>query len=140
MNAEQKEMRHSFRRWNKTPLPGSGFTLIELLVVIAVIAILAALLLTALAKAKASAQCAACKSNLRQLGIALTMYLGDYRKYPGPIMYEDGSTFEANFLSSSWSYPLNAYLPGQASPNPAEGDDRAYSHQSVFTCLAVRKH
>jgi len=116
-----------------------GFTLVELLVVIAVIAILAALLLPALAKAKASAQSAACKSNLRQLGIALTVYIGDYQKYPGPIMYEDGSTFEANFLSSSWSYPLNAYLPGQASPNPAEGDDRAYSHQSVFTCPAVPK-
>jgi prepilin-type processing-associated H-X9-DG protein len=67
------------------------------------------------------------------------MYLSDYHKYPGPIMYEDGSTFEANFLSSSWSYPLNAYLPSQASPNPLEGDDRAYSHPSVFTCPAVPK-
>jgi len=55
----------------------AAFTLVELLVVIAVIAILAALLLPALAKAKASAKCAACKSNLRQLGIALTMYVGD---------------------------------------------------------------
>ncbi len=126
-------------RHNANSRGDHGFTLVELLVVIAVIAILAALLLPALAKAKASAQSAACKSNLRQLGIALTMYVGEHQKYPGPIMYEDGSTFEANFLSSSWSYPLNAYLPGQASPNPAEGDDRAYSHQSVFTCPAVPK-
>jgi type II secretory pathway pseudopilin PulG len=65
-----------------------------LLVVIAVIAILAALLLPALSRAKASAKSTACKSNLRQLGIALTMYVQDQGKYPGAVMLEDGSTFE----------------------------------------------
>ncbi len=57
--------------------PQRAFTLIELLVVIAIVAILAAMLLPVLARGKSSAQRAACESNLRQLGLATEMYLGD---------------------------------------------------------------
>jgi prepilin-type processing-associated H-X9-DG protein/prepilin-type N-terminal cleavage/methylation domain-containing protein len=56
---------------------GRAFTLVELLVVIAIIAMLSAMLLPVLAKGRVSAQCAACESNLRQLGMATLLYWDD---------------------------------------------------------------
>ncbi len=61
----------------------SAFTLVEMLVVIAIIAIIAVLLLPALSSAHAKARRAMCLNNLRQLGLAMTMYLEDGETYPG---------------------------------------------------------
>jgi prepilin-type N-terminal cleavage/methylation domain-containing protein len=67
-----------------TPNPtrrAEAFTLIELLVVIAIIAILAAMLLPALASAKEKSKRIACVSNLRQVGLSVTMYANEFRDF-----------------------------------------------------------
>lgn len=55
-----------------------AFTLIELLVVIAIIAILAAILFPVFAQAKVAAKKSADLSNVKQIGLGVVMYAGDY--------------------------------------------------------------
>ena len=73
MNYREKRIMHKAR----------AFTLIELLVVIAIIAVLLAILMPAMRKIKEMGREQVCKSNLRNVGIAVSMYLDDYdRKLP----------------------------------------------------------
>jgi len=55
-----------------------GFTLIELLVVIAIIGILAAMVFPVFARARESARKAVCLSNVKNIALAIHMYLSDY--------------------------------------------------------------
>ena len=57
------------------------FTLIELLVVISIISLLISILLPALKQARARAQSVKCMANVKQMGTAVVLYVGDYDEY-----------------------------------------------------------
>lgn len=72
-----------------------AFTLIELLVVISIIALLLAILMPALGKVKQKAQSLVCKSNLKQLQLAASLYANDYEDQ----YFEYGSAVYIQHLS-----------------------------------------
>ena len=70
------------------------FTLVELLVVIAIIAILAAMLLPALNKARETARGITCTGNMKTLGTASMMYLGDNQDIMIPYVKVEGGSYK----------------------------------------------
>ena len=87
----------------------SGFTLIELLVVIAIIAILAAILFPVFAQAREKARATACMSNMRQIGLAVNMYLQDWDEHTCKTHHdlEAGETITNLY---TWYQPLQSYI------------------------------
>jgi prepilin-type N-terminal cleavage/methylation domain-containing protein/prepilin-type processing-associated H-X9-DG protein len=105
-----------------------GFTLVELLVVIAVIGILIALLLPALQISRAAARAAACKSNLKQIGLAMQMYANNHAGR-APLTVHAGTT-------ASWVYSLGPYMENvddmRICPEDPKGPDRLATKSTSY--------
>lgn len=99
----------------------AAFTLVELLVVIAIIAILAGLSFGALNRISAKADDVTCLSHLRQIGIAIQLYVNDNGTYPA-------GSFE-NGPYAYWPDAVQPYLE-------KEGVKWAKDLTEVFDCPA----
>jgi prepilin-type N-terminal cleavage/methylation domain-containing protein/prepilin-type processing-associated H-X9-DG protein len=107
-------------------IPGGvvmAFTLIELLVVIAIISLLAAMLMPAVIRAKESGKSAACISNLRQIGIALQVYV-------------DGNNNRLPFLENK---AIGTNQPPNSLPSPDVGLRSELGNTNVLRCPSDTK-
>lgn len=117
------------RFFGHTLLPGrrarAGFTLIELLTVIAIIGILAAIIVPVVGSVRASARASQCASNLRQLGMATTLFAADNKQRLPRRTWE--------FVFDLWPY-----VQGNGRPLPViSGNPPPDLAGTVFECPMV---
>ena len=111
-----------------------AFTLLELIAVVTIIAVLATMLLVMVSTIRRSARQVVCAGNLRQIGMSITAYAADHRRFP-PAIHDQNWTFgnlsstgdlhgaptaaASIFLEGYVDSPLLFYCPDSSRISPA---------------------
>jgi len=111
-----------------------GFTLIELLVVIAIIAILAAILFPVFARAREKARQAGCGSNLKQIGLALKMYLDDYDELNTRMYFGSGGA------AYRWHQAVQPYMRSYELFRCLTAKQRVDTYSGLYMCYGMNSY
>ncbi len=90
----------------------------EMLVVISIMAVLAGLLMPALFRVREQGRRAVCMNNLRQIGIGLNIYYGDYQGFYPSSPGEYANLYKLGYLDN----PKVFWCPSDSDPPPQEID------------------
>ncbi|EIP98163.1 prepilin-type N-terminal cleavage/methylation domain-containing protein [Opitutaceae bacterium TAV1] len=122
-----------------------GFTLIELLTVIAIIGILAAIIIPVVGRVRESARVAQCGSNLRQVGLALELWVQDHRGfYPEPgngtDQSKNGCDYASQLIMAGYAAKNSRLFSCPSDPGVSQGlvpsDEEPLSYRPVSPSLA----
>jgi len=109
--------------------PYSGFTLVEVMVAIAIVSVLAAVTLPVGLRARELSRRVTCASQLRQIGLAFAMYLGDWdAAYPNT-----GDPYL--WMGRRWRWPIEPYLGETLQRDPARPEDPLHSSRTAQILL-----
>ena len=127
--------------WARQHCGRRAFTLVEMLVVLAIISILSSMILPSLGRAREGGRRAACASNLRQIGLAFSLYVDDNEErypplsssetFPVPPPLPAGCS-DTRTLPIDWSYALNPYtISARIFRCPSTGDEERHPNASA---------